>query len=118
MPFEVLWQHSKLLIETFREIRGRAKAYNESNLIDAVLLLTQEFCCLFQANQTDEVVGSQFGDALYFAVKSGTAHIEHDGQGIYIEVYLVKAGMNGFHQFIKKVFVCFGMSYDIYGRFG
>jgi len=51
IALKILRQNPKLLIKTFGEIGRGAESHDKGNLIDAILLLAQEFRRLLQTNQ-------------------------------------------------------------------
>ena len=108
LVYEVFGKYSELFLEAFGKIGRGVKSDDITYLIDFVLLRLNELSCHFQTFQLNEFVRGNWGNAFYFTVQTGPAHIHFLSQYIYIEFGFGDITFNDLSQFLQKGFICFG----------
>lgn len=99
---EVFGKYSELFLEAFGKIGRGVKSDDITYLIDFVLLRLDELGCHFQTFQLNEFVRGNLGNAFYFTVQTGPAHIHFLGQYIYVEFGFGDITFNDLSQFLQK----------------
>ena len=112
---EILRQDTKLLLKTFRKIRGRIESYQVTDLVHLIIPLHEILRSPSKPNLFDKIVGCHTEKGLHLDIQDRTAHVDHLCQIFDGELGVGQIALDNLIQPVQKNLVGSGLGYRVMG---